>query len=312
MRSGRVAIVGRTNVGKSTFLNAALGQELAIVSAWPQTTRETLLGILTDETSQIAFVDTPGLHAPKSELGRRMNLSALGALSDVNAVLLMTDISGLDSRRAARKEIAVEDRELIQHLPAGVPSFVLINKVDLLKEKSSLLPRMAALTELHPFHAVIPMSALQRSGIDRVLDQIRAALPEGEAPYPADALTDRPVRYLSAEYVREQVLHATRGEVPHAVAVTIDRFEEGPRIHIAATLHVEKSGQRKILIGRGGQMLKRIGIGARTRIEELLEQPVDLRLFVRVTERWKNAPRQLAELGFSPPSPAAAVKKSTP
>lgn len=299
MRSGTVAIVGRTNVGKSTFLNAVLGENLAIISPLPQTTRDPLLGVLNVEGAQVAFLDTPGLHVPKSELGRRMNLAAESVIPESDVVLVMTDVAA-GAKAAAKAQIPVGDRELCQRfLPAQTPTVLVVNKVDMIRDKKSLLPLLEAYAALHPFRAIVPAALGRGDGADRVLSALIENLPEGEPAYPHDTLTDRPVQYFVREYVREQVLQATRGEVPHAVAVTIDRYEDGPLARIAVTVHVEKVGQRRILIGQGGSMLVRVGSAARKRIEELIGKRVHLELFVRVTERWKNAPRMLTELGYA-------------
>jgi len=296
MHAGTVAIVGRTNVGKSTFLNAVLGEQLAIVSPLPQTTRDPLLGVLTTERAQIAFLDTPGLHTPKSELGRRMNLSAESVLPASDAILFMTDVAAVEKGRGP---VLREDRALAEKLlPSGARVVLVVNKVDQVRDKSRLLPVLEAYSQLFPFEAVIPTSVARDDGVDRVLTALVDCLPEGEPNYPDDTLTDRPVQYFVREYVREQILNATRGEVPHAVAVTIDRYEDGPLARISATIHVEKVGQRRILIGQGGAMLVRIGSAARKRIEALIGKRSHLELFVRVTERWKNAPRMLTELGY--------------
>jgi GTP-binding protein Era len=303
MRFGTVAIVGRTNVGKSTFLNAALGENLAVVSPRPQTTRDALLGVVTRPDAQIAFMDTPGLHQPHTELGRRMNATARGATRTTDLVVVMLDVSSLTKGKAKqdaeKTAILAEDLDLLRDIPPEVPVMVVVNKVDLLKDKSRLLPMLAALGELRDFVAMVPVSALEKDGVDRVLDAIVAHLPEGPAGYDAATLTDKPTRFFVREYVREQVLLATDGEVPHAVAVSVEEFSETAKVVIIkATIHVEKVGQRAILVGKGGAKIKEIGVGARKRLEELLENKVHLELFVRVTERWKSVPRQLAELGY--------------
>jgi GTPase len=301
MRFGTVALIGRTNVGKSTFLNAALGTDLAIVSSLPQTTRDPLLGVLTRPDAQLAFLDTPGLHRPKSELGRRMNQSALEVLRAADAVVVMTDVRNLTKRPDALDPIDPEDRDLVSRLSQSTkaPALLVINKVDLIGDKSRLLPLMAAMNELHPFRATLPVSLRDSGAKNRILDELAPLLPEGDAGYPADMLTDKPESYFAREYIREQVLRAARREVPHAVAVSIDSYEEGPVTRIAATIHVEKPGQRKIVVGVGGSMIREIGTHARERIEALIGGKVHLALFVRVTPRWKNAPRRLAELGYS-------------
>lgn len=305
MRFGTVAIVGRTNVGKSTFLNAALGEPLAIVSHRPQTTRDALLGVVHREGAQIAFVDTPGLHRPRTELGRRMNATARGMARSTDVVVLMTDVSSLrGSREQAEKEpILAEDLELVREISTSSTAIAVINKIDLLRDKSRLLHMLAALSEVRNFAALVPVSAKSRDGVDRVLDEVAALLPEGHAGYDESTLTDRPTKFFVREYVREQVLNATEGEVPHAVAVSVEEVSESTKIFvIKATIHVEKDGQRAILVGRGGAQIKEIGIGARKRLEELLDKKVHLELFVRVTPQWKSMPRQLAELGYERPT----------
>jgi GTP-binding protein Era len=304
MRFGTAAILGRSNVGKSTFLNTALGEPLAIVSPLPQTTRDALLGIARYGDAQIAFFDTPGLHQPRSELGRRMNVAALEAARAADVIVLMTDVStllGPRRPRPDRPELDPLDRKLIESLPpaATTPSLLVINKVDLLRDKSRLLPLIEAFAKLHEFYASIPTSVTQRDGVDIVLDEIAARLPEGPPGYDADTLTDRPVTFFIREYVREQVLLAARREVPHAVAVSIENVDESPKsLSVQATLHVEKPGQRKIVVGKGGSQIKEIGTAARRRIQTLVGKKVHLELFVRVTPRWRNAARLLAELGY--------------
>lgn len=303
MRFGTVAIIGRSNVGKSTFLNEVLGEKLAIVSALPQTTRDALLGVVTRPDAQFAFIDTPGLHRPRSELGRRMNVAALEAARSTDVVVFMTDVTSLT--RPSQRNLAAEtvllddDRRLIETLPARTPAIAVVNKVDQLKDKSRLLLLLDALGKTEAFTAYVPTSMRRHDGADRVLDEIAKALPEAPPGYDEDMLTDRPLTFFVREYVREQVLLAAHREVPHAVAVTVDRFLEGPRItRISATIHVEKQGQRAILVGKQGAMIREIGTRARQRLEQLLGSRVHLELFVRVTPRWKHADRQLAELGY--------------
>jgi len=301
MRFGTVALFGRSNVGKSTFLNAVLSQDLAIVSALPQTTRDALLGVVTRKDAQIAFVDTPGVHRPKTELGRRMNHAAFETARTTDAVIFMTDVTSLARRVGKTREVGPdpEDQRLIGELPKDAQALLVINKVDLLRDKARLLPALEAFQKLRDFRALIPISALRDDGVELVMSELVALLPESEAGYPADTLTDRPTSYFVREYVREQVLAATQGEVPHAVAVSIDRYEEGKLPRIFATIHVEKEGQRRILVGDGGSKIRDIGSAARSRIEALLGCQIYLELFVRITPRWKDAPRQLAELGYA-------------
>ena len=334
MRYGTIAIIGRSNVGKSTFLNSAIGMPLAIVSRLPQTTRDTLLGVVNSGDAQLAFVDTPGLHKPKNELGRRMNHEAIESLRNADAALFMTDAlkleappdaeksdaakSAADKPRARKKagkargkagkprsgsrrgsSTELSDAELIAQLPTDLPTVLVINKIDRLRDKTRLLPVLEALCARHPFAAVVPISAKLGDGVDRVLAEIAQLLPEQESRFAADEVTDRPVAFFAREYIREQVLIMASREVPHAVAVTLDSIEESTQgMHVSATIHVEKVGQRAILVGHGGAMVREIGKAARARLAELTEQPVHLKLFVRVTERWRDVPRQLAELGY--------------
>jgi GTPase len=304
MRFSTVAIVGRPNVGKSTFLNAALDEPLAIVSPWPQTTRETLLGVLHREEVQIAFFDTPGLHRARSELGRRMNARAREAARAADAVLFVTDVSRLTRKpRSGDDPLDPEDVKLLAELDAKLPVIVAVNKIDMLHDRSRLLPLLEAFTKNRELVAVMPVSMRRKTDVERVVEQLIGTASEGPAGYDADTLTDRPSSYFAREYVREAVLASARGEVPHAVAVSLDEYEDGPKlVRIQATIHVEKQGQKKILIGQGGQKLKEIGTRARMRIEKLIGTKVFLGLFVRVTPQWKSTPRMLAELGYDAPS----------
>lgn len=302
-RFGTVAIVGRTNVGKSTFLNQVLGQRLAIVSPLPQTTRDDLLGVLSLPEAQVAFTDTPGLHRPKTELGRRMNAIALDSVRSHDVVLFVTDIgTRLRSGAKFKPDMDImhpDDRGLLKALSPDVPCVLMLNKVDLIRDKGRMLPLLSAFQEAFPFRAIVPTSAARADGIDRVLEALVALLPEGEPRYEPDTLTNKPASFFARETVREQIMHLTHREVPHAVAVTVDRFEDRPKLTVVqATIHVEKVGQRAILVGRKGDQIKEIGTRARAQLEELLGRQVHLELFVRVTERWKDMPRQLQELGY--------------
>jgi GTP-binding protein Era len=300
MRFATVAIVGRANVGKSTFLNAALREPLAIVSERPQTTRQNLLGVVHRPDAQLAFLDTPGLHKPRSELGRRMNAAALEAARLADVLLFMTDIDASRSRGKAL-ELDPEDLGLIARLPESTPTVAAVNKLDLCRDKARVLPLLVELEKARRFAAIVPVSLRDERDADRLLEALAEVAPEGEPGHPSDALTDRPTSFFASEYVRESVLHATRAEVPHAVAVAVEEFLETPGLaRIRATLHVEKPGQRKILVGKGGATIRDVGIRARKRLETLLERKVHLELFVRVTPRWRDAPRLLAELGHEP------------
>jgi GTPase len=304
MRFGTIAIVGRSNVGKSTFLNRVLGEPLAIVSPLPQTTRDNVLGVVHRKDAQLAFLDTPGVHQPRSELGRRMNAAALDAARTADVVLFMTDISALTPPKKHAKDKSVQelDQELLTNVPKDAVCVLVVNKVDALRDKSKLLPALVAYQEQRDFHALIPISVKSDDGVERVLEALAEAVPEGGLGFDEDTLTDRPTSFFAREYIREQVLLAMRGEIPHAVAVSIDEFIEGEKASsIKATVHVEKVGQRKIIIGTGGLQIKDIRVGAQKRIGVLLGHKVHLELFVRVTPQWKSMPRQLAELGYEAP-----------
>ena len=299
MRFGTIAIIGRANVGKSTFLNAALGEPLAIISPLPQTTRDTLLGVVHRKDAQLAFLDTPGLHRARSELGRRMNANAREAARSAELVLFMTDVEHLLVPAPKRQAIDPEDLRLLAELDARVPTVAVVNKIDRLGDHTRLIPTLDALAKVRPMEAIVPLSLQKQEDVRKLLDVLAELVPEGPAAYDAETLTNRPSSFFVREYVREAVLGSARGEVPHAVAVAIDSYDDGPKlVRVEATLHVEKVGQRAILVGRGGLKLKEIGTRARERIEVLVGRKVFLKLFVRVTPRWKSVPRQLAELGY--------------
>ncbi|MBN2195629.1 MAG: GTPase Era [Polyangiaceae bacterium] len=309
MRSGNVAIVGRTNVGKSTFLNAALGEPLAITSPLPQTTRDALLGVVTLASAQIAFIDTPGLHRPRTELGRRMNAAAIDALRNADLALVMTDTHHVVASTkelpalagAAGSELALPEADVrvIEELPPDLPAILLINKVDRCTDKRRLLPTIERFASLRDFAAIVPASAIHPADVERILSMLGTALPERPPTYDPETLTDRPTLYFVREYVREQVLRQTGREVPHAVAVTVEAaIDRGDLLIVKTTIHVEKPGQRGILLGARGSRLREIGTAARERLETLLGRRVYLELFVRVTPSWRHVPRQLAELGY--------------
>jgi GTP-binding protein Era len=295
-RSGRIAIVGRPNVGKSTLLNALLGEPIAITSRHPQTTRDVVRGVLTVGETQYVFVDTPGLHTPRTRLGRRMNEVAREAVrgADVAALVVESALGGP----------AEADLELARELPR-IPTVLVLNKVDRAKDKTLLLPLMGAFAEAHPFAAVVPLSAKRTDGLDRLLKELRDLLPEQPFLYERDTLSDQPVRQFVAEFVREQILAHTWQEVPHGVAVAVERFDESTDVpHIEVAIHVAREAHKKILVGTGGQMLKRIGTAARARVEHMLGKHVHLKLWVRTTPDWMNDPAKLRELGYSEKGPS--------
>jgi GTP-binding protein Era len=288
-----VALVGRPNVGKSTFLNAAVGQNIAIVSPVAQTTRNRILGVAYRPGLEVALLDTPGIHKPLSELGRVLNRTARSSALEADAVLYVT-------APGPRCTVHPGDRILLADIGAGRPTVLVLNQIDRVDPKSQLFPLLEELSTLRDFAAVVPISALSGDGVDLVLEETRKLLPLGPPRFDADTLTDRPVRFFAAELVRAAILGATREEIPHAVAVEIQSFEEkATLVRIEATIHVERDGQKAIVIGHRGEKLKAIGQEARTRIEELLERKVFLSLFVRVTPGWTNSEKSLIELGYA-------------
>jgi GTP-binding protein Era len=296
--SGFVCILGRPNAGKSTLLNALAGQKLAIVSPKPQTTRNRVQGVIhLEETEtrpggQIILIDTPGVHKPNSALGRKMMAEVQEALAGCDLILYLVDAS----RKPGAGEQFVLD--IIQR--SGTPAVLLLNKIDLLKhEKHKLLPLIEDFRNRHQFKEIIPISALKRDGLHRLADCLIAALPEGPRYFKGDEVTDQPVRFLAAEIIREKVLALTEEEIPHAVTVMIEQFEETPgltRIH--ATIYCERDGQKAILLGKGGQMMKRIGTAARLDIEQMLDTRVFLELFVKVRPGWRDSRPFVEELDW--------------
>ncbi len=294
-RCGYVALVGAPNVGKSTLLNQLLQEKISITAPKPQTTRNRILGVLTRPESQIILVDTPGIHQARDSFNRTLVTYALETLKEVDLICFLVDPEG------AKREI---NREILEHLgKCSCPLILVFNKIDLLSDKSRLLPLIDAYRQQLDFAAVVPLSALTGDGTDRLLREIESRLPEGPAQFPEDYLTDLPERFLVAELIREKVFHLAQKEVPYAVAVTIDRYHEGSRSRgatIEATIHVERESQKAIIIGRGGRMLKEIGTQARRDIEALLGRHVYLGLFVRVQRNWRQDRRMLLELGYPP------------
>jgi GTP-binding protein Era len=291
-RAGTVAIVGRPNVGKSTLLNALVGTKVAIVTPKPQTTRTRVVGIRTTPAGQAVFVDTPGIHAARSTLNRRMVETARRTLEDVEAVLWVLD---------AGAGITAGDRELAGELAAsGLPVVVVLNKMDRLP-RAQLLPLMAELATLLPGRDLVPASARRGENVAAVLDVVLGVLPEGPPLHPEDEFTTEPVRALAQELVREQIFLSTRDEVPYGSATLIERFEERPEqglTVIGATILVTRPSHKAIVIGTGGERLREIGTLARQGLERLLGTRVFLELFVRVEPGWSDNPRRLEELGL--------------
>ena len=292
MKSGFATILGRPNAGKSTLLNALVGEKLAIVTHKPQTTRNRVQGIVNvpgkkgGPRAQIILIDTPGVHRPENRLDKKMMQEVREALEGCDLVLLITD--------AAEKFGSGERFVLELAKQTSTPVFLLLNKVDKI-HKDKLLPLIEHWSKLHDFREIIPISALKRDGLDRLLDKLVEALPEGQPYFPAEQLTDQPTRFLVAEIIREQVLLDTKEEVPYATSVLIESFEEeGNLTRIAAAIYCERDGQKAILIGKGGAMLKKIGSEARRQIERLVATKVFLELFVKVRPGWRDS-RQFIE-----------------
>ena len=286
-RSGFVSIIGRPNAGKSTLLNALVGEKLAIVTRKPQTTRNRIQGIVNVErkakrpAGQIILIDTPGVHKPINSLNRRMMKEVYDALEGCDVLLLIVD---------ATAKFGTGDKFVLDIIKrSGQPCMLLLNKIDAL-EKQKLLPLIAEYKALHEFVEVIPISALKKEGLGPLLDAVMKALPEGPHYFPKDQITDQPERFLVAELIREQVLLKTEQEVPYATTVLIDQYEEGARLtRIAATIFCEREGQKAILIGKQGSTLKKIGTAARLQIEKLLNTKVFLELFIKVRANWRDS-----------------------
>ncbi|MBI5026896.1 MAG: GTPase Era [Nitrospirae bacterium] len=293
--SGFVSIIGRPNVGKSTFLNSILGEKIAITTSKPQTTRNRILGVKNLTSAQIVFLDTPGIHKPKHKLGEIMVKTALDTYKEVDVIILMVE----------PEPPGAGDRFVIETLKEiNKPVILLINKIDLVK-KEALLPIIEGYRKIYPFPEIIPVSSLRKDGLDDVLKTIIRYLPEGPMYYPEDIVTDQLERFMVAELIREKVIEETEQEVPYSVAVEIEEWaerktEEGkkPLIFIKANIFVERKSQKSIIIGKGGSKLKVIGSSARKDIEGLLGARVFIELWVKVKEHWRADTGALKELGY--------------
>jgi GTP-binding protein Era len=289
--SGFVSLAGRPNTGKSTLLNALVGQKIAIVADKPQTTRTAIQGVVTLEGAQIVLVDTPGIHQADSALNKRLMDTVRGALEERDLLLFVVD---------ATRPPGEADRRAIDMLrKTGTPTLLVLNKIDLVKEKARLLPLIEQYKAIHDFADYIPVSATRGKGLDALRKAILERLPEGPAYFPEDYVTDQPERFLAAELIREKVLAATRQEVPHSVAVMVDQWVESERLtRIFATIRVEREGQKAIVIGTKGAMLKRIGTLARQEMEKLFGVTIYLDLHVRLQPRWREKPSFLDALDW--------------
>jgi GTPase len=295
-RAGFVSIIGRPNAGKSTLLNALVGEKIAIVTEKPQTTRMNVQGILNVKAQrgrpagQIVFIDTPGVHKPDSRLNRKMMQEIHAALESRDLVLLLVD---------AAERFGPADEQVLELVKrAGAPVYLLLNKVDKL-HKEKLLPIIEHYSKLHAFQEVIPISAMKRDGLETLVDKVVRALPAAPPYFPEDHLTDQPERFLAAEIIREKVLLKTGKEVPYATAVIVERYEDLPKLaRIAAAIYCERDGQKAILIGKGGEKLKQMGTAARLELERRLEKKVFLELFVKVKPGWRQSAAFVEELDW--------------
>ncbi|MGU7366361.1 GTPase Era [Bacillus cereus] len=290
-KSGFVSIIGRPNVGKSTFLNRIIGQKIAIMSDKPQTTRNKIQGVYTENDAQVIFIDTPGIHKPKHKLGDFMVKMAQTTLKEVDIVLFM--VNAVEGFGRGEEFIIEKLKETKQ------PVFLVINKIDQLHPEQ-LLELIDQYRKLHEFAEIVPISALDGNNVDALIGTIKKYLSEGPQYYPDNQVTDHPERFIIAELIREKVLHLTREEVPHSVAVVIDAIQkrEGGAVYINATIVVERASQKGIIIGKQGKMLKEVGKRARFDIEALLGSKVFLEVWVKVQKDWRNKMSQLRDLGF--------------
>ena len=288
-KSGFVAIVGRPNTGKSTLLNKITGDKLDIVSNKPQTTRNAILAIETTDDYQLIFVDTPGVHKPKTKLGEYMNKVVSDTITDVDAAVMVVD---------AAKEIGEQEKSIIDQLKARkIPTVLVINKVDAV-EKEKILPLIAGYSELYDFAEVLPMSAL-RERADKVVSAVLSLIGEGPMYYPADQMTDMPEKTIASEIIREKILRLFDKEVPHGTAVEIEKFTDNENLlSIEAAIYCEKNSHKAIIIGKGGEALKRVGSYARADMEKFFGKKVYLRLWVKVRSDWRNTESDLKTLGF--------------
>lgn len=290
-KSGFVAIIGRPNVGKSTLMNQMIGQKIAIMSDKPQTTRNRIHGVLTTDEGQIVFLDTPGIHKPQSRLGDFMMKSALNTLNEVEAILFLIDVS---------EGLGGGDKFIIEKLAqVNTPVFLVMNKIDKV-EPEQLLPIIEQYRGLHDFAEVVPVSAKQGNNVNTLVSTLFGYMEEGPQYYPDDQVTDFPEQFICAEFIREKILHVTREEVPHSIAVYIESMEkkENGVVHIGAVILVERDSQKGIVIGKQGMFLKEIGRQARMDIERLLGSKIFLELWVKVKKDWRNRESVLKELGF--------------
>lgn len=292
-KSGFISIIGRPNVGKSTFLNHVVGQKIAIMSDKPQTTRNKVQGVVTTDDAQMIYIDTPGIHKPKHKLGDFMVKVARNTLSEVDIIMFMVN---------AEEKIGPGDRFILEMLSnTKTPVFLIINKIDLV-HPDNLLEIITSYKSEYDFAEIVPISALKGNNTERLLETLKDYLPEGPKYYPDDQVTDHPERFIISEFIREKVLHLTREEIPHSIAVVIEqikREEDRDLVNIMATIIVDRDSQKGIVIGKKGALLKEIGTKSRHDIEMLLGSKVFLELWVKVQKDWRNTPGRLKEFGFN-------------
>ena len=306
-KSGFVAVVGRPNAGKSTLVNRLVGQKIAIVTSKPQTTRNRIQGIVSNENAQVVLIDTPGLHDAKTALNKQMMREVAAALEGIDVLVLMVDATILNSGFGSLPAQAGTNPEARAHVDNLLmdkskrfvgKTILVLNKIDKLP-RPKLAPLLETFGKAQDFAAIVPVSAMKGEGCDALMDEVVKLLPEGAAYFPEDQVTDQPERFLASEIVREKAIALTYHEVPHALAVTVEKWEETPKLlRIEMTLTVERASQKKILIGRKGDMLKKIGTQARIELEEILNSKIYLGLFVKVAENWRENPMAVRELDW--------------
>ena len=291
MKSGFIALVGRPNVGKSTLLNAVMGKKVAITSNKPQTTRNLIQGIYNDDESQMIFVDTPGIHKPTHKLGNLMNKKAYNNTEGVDVILFLVDIS---------KGFGKGDQFILDRIKdKGIPIFLLLNKIDQVKNKERLLSDISKLKDLHDFEEIIPISAMKHDNVDLLISCIKKRLDDGEAIFSEEDLTNVTTRFIMAEFVREKIMELTREEIPHTVTCYVENYEEDEEVvHIQVLVVVDRDNIKKIIIGKGGSMLKEIGTRARHDMEEFLGKKVFLETYVKTLKNWRDEEKYFLELGL--------------
>lgn len=290
-KSGFVSIIGRPNVGKSTFVNRVIGHKIAIMSDKPQTTRNKIQGVMTQEDAQIIFLDTPGIHKPKHKLGDYMMRVARNTLAEIDAIMFMVNIN---------EEIGRGDEYIMEMLKhSDTPVFLVLNKIDLV-HPDDLMPKIEQYQTYMDFTEIVPISALEGHNVDHFIEVLKSYLPEGPKYYPDDQISDHPEQFVVSELIREKILHLTSEEIPHSIGVNVDRMikESESRVRIEATIFVERNSQKGIVIGKGGKKLKEVGKRARLDIEHLLGSKVYLELWVKVQKDWRNKVNFIRQMGY--------------